>query len=157
MGGYIKRPDLVSYLKGQEREKSQLHQPSSPRVSLLGSQSISHDTLTSIVWSTVLDDRFGMWSSALPGRVAIPKAGLYLFTIEAHWATNATGYRSIEVGSDSGDTRDAVSDASVQTRQTVSWQRRFNSSVGYSVAGAQQTCGAPLTLVTTLTVSFVGT
>ena len=161
MPDYHRHPDLVDYLKGQEREKSQLHRPTKPHIHLYrdADQSIPDATDTDIIWDTEIDNRFGMWDSSDPTNYYLPKPGLWVASLQVRFDTNATGFRGGAVFGE-WDRRPAITGA--ESSFWVTAALYFTSSVWNPSVGAvtrvHQNSGGALNLVEArLTVAYLAT
>lgn len=116
-----------------------------------GSQSISNNTSTPILWDTVINDNIKMQTSAAIFNA--PMAGVYRVTVDAYWAASATGYRRLDILKNGaqvpGGTSIAAAATGIETAHCISTELYLLPSDTVR-AEATQTSGGPLNFNRTL-------
>ena len=96
------------------------------QVALSANESVAHATNALVPWDTEVYDTDGMWTSGAPNAFTVPNGiKMIRITVNLHWASNSTGYRSVTLTKNSvtvpgipWDIRDAS--ATTGVRQNIS-------------------------------------
>ena len=120
------------------------------------SNNISHDTLSVLSHFETFDpdNFFPVEPGGFAPNIFLPR-GVFLYSVYADWAADPTGYRAIQVVNVAQggtttlfrDTVEAVEDASVVTRQSITYPIRVTLPQMQVQLWAQQTSGGTLNVV----------